>query len=403
MNYMEQSRREQLYHSLLDDDSLFQWLLHPTDETNIYWNQIMQKDIEKKEIIQELKTIVKGIKVVEEGLSEETKKEVWQKIETSLQGKRTSFRLPYFFRYAAMFCLVAGGSIYFFTHTKQEAEKVIDYQSFIADTSAIDRASGNVTVILANQEKIEIEEANADLRVDANGRMSVNAKLIETTPDNSETSLLQLVVPYGKTGSLELSDGSKVWVNSGSRVIYPCVFAGNKREIFIDGEAYLEVARNEKKPFIVKTDLLEISVLGTSFNISGYKSDDNQTIVLAEGSVSIKEMKEKTTRIIEPNQKYTLEKQSHTTEVQQVDIFDYICWKYGFLSFKNEKLSAVLKKIERYYNVHIDHDASAIDRTTVSGKLDLKEDIKETFRIISITAPIEYEIQNGEIKINVKP
>jgi hypothetical protein len=406
MNYMEQSRREELYHSLLDDDKLISWLLHPTDKTDKYWNHIMQEDPEKKEAINELRTITRGIKVVEEDLTEEAKKEVWQKIETSFHGKRKLFHLPYFFRYAAVLCLVAVGSLYFYTTQKNETEKGIDYQSFVAALPSIDQTPGNVTLILANQEKIEIEEASASLRLDADGRISVNTKVIESdkSTNKPETNLLQLVVPYGKTGNLELSDGSKIWINSGSRIIYPAVFADSKREIFIDGEAYLEVARNEKSPFIVKTDLMEISVLGTSFNISGYKNDDQQSVVLAEGSVSIKRIQDKTAQTIKPNQKYTLEKQTHHAVVNEVDIFDYICWKYGFLSFKNEKLSDVLKKVERYYNIRIGYDASAaLDRTTVSGKLDLKEDIKETFRIISITAPITYEIQNEGIKINVKP
>jgi hypothetical protein len=402
---MEQSRREQLYHSLLDDDNLLLWLLHPTTDTDIYWNQIMQEDTEKKEAIDELKTIIKGMRIVEEGLSEEAKRAIWHKIETTIKEKKKSFRLPYPLRYAAVLFLVATGSYYFYTTQKHGTDKKINYQSLIANSAAIDQTSGDITLILANRKKIEIDESNADLRLNINGRMSVNGKLIES--DNPagkpETNLLQLVIPYGKTGSLELGDGTKIWLNSGSRVIYPPVFAGGRREIFIDGEAYLEVVRNEKLPFFVKTDMLEIRVLGTSFNISGYQNDDHQSIVLVEGSVSIKEILEQTTRTLKPNQKYLLEKQNHTTNIQEVDIIDYTCWKNGFLFFKNEKLSNVLKKVERNYNVKLIYDASAIDRTAVSGKFDLKGDIKKTLRIISITAPITYEFQNEGIKINVKP
>ncbi|MDR0836088.1 MAG: FecR family protein [Tannerella sp.] len=421
---MDKQQHKRIYHGLLSDDAFFQWLLCPTEELDVYWNRIMLENPEKNEAVNELRTILKGMKIVEKGMSEEVKKELWRKIERASSREKKPFRLLPFLRYAAVFLVVLATSVYVYMNQKQIPDESIDYQSFAPDSSTVGK-TGNVLILFADNKRIEVEESNVELMHDAEGKMSINSKVIETEKaddktadktadkkgdkkgdkkaDKKEIELNQLYVPYGKTSNIVMSDGTKVWVNSGSRLVYPPVFAGNKREIYVEGEIFLEVTRNEKSPFIVKTNRMEISVSGTSFNVSAYKNDEKQSVVLATGAVSVKENKEKTVTTLHPNQKYTFEKSTNTFKIQEVDVFDYICWKYGFLSFKKEKLSIVLKKVERYYNVRMDYDVLAIDRTTLSGKLDLKEDISETFRILSITAPIEYKIQSEGIKINVKP
>jgi ferric-dicitrate binding protein FerR (iron transport regulator) len=404
---MEMNKREHkpIYQRLLADDAFLLWLLFPTKELDEYWNRIMQENTENKEAVNELKTLLKGMKVVEKGMPAEVKKELWLKIEMASSRKKRSFRLSPFLRYAAVFLLALATSVFVYMNRQHTPDKPIDYQSFLADSSAVGIQSGNVLIVLADNQKIEVEETTVELMHDAEGKMSVNSKVIETEQpaEKAETELNQLYVPYGRMTHIVMSDGTKIWVNSGSRVIYPPVFAENKREIYVEGEVYLEVVRNEKSPFIVKTEMMETTVLGTSFNVSAYKNDENQSVVLVAGSVSVKGDKEKTAKTIQPSQKYVLEKNTHISDIQTVDVFDHICWKFGFLSFQKEKLSDVLKKLERFYNVRIDYEAPANDHTTLSGKLDLKENISETLQILSITSPIEYEIQSDCIKMIVKP
>ena len=128
------------------------------------------------------------------------------------------------------------------------------------------------------------------------------------------------------------------------------------------------------------------------------KNDKQQFVALATGSVAVKVANKKNTTTIKPNQLYTLEKSTFATRIEDADIYEYICWKDGFLIFHNESLADVLKKIERYYNVVLTFDPAEISKVTVSGKLDLKSDIRET----SITAPIEYDKEGDVIKISVK-
>ena len=362
----------------------------------------MSNSKENKQCSEEdLRFLKRRIKVFDEGLSSEDRKELWSKIEAAIHHRRRKIvSLSLFIRYAAVVAILFTATYYIYTNISFRKE--VDYSSILSDTPLPDGALENVTVILGDKEKIEIEDKDVQVSHDEQGNMRVNKKKIDL-PESSTHEYNQLIVPYGKTTQITLSDGSSIWANSGTKLVYPVVFASDKREIYVEGEIYLEVARNEKHPFVVKTDMTEVNVLGTSFNVSAYKNDKQQFVTLVTGSVVIKTTDKKKTTVIKPNQLYTFEKESHSTRLQEVDVNEYICWKDGFLIFHNESLAEVLKKIERYYNVVQVFDPVEISKVTVSGKLDLKSDINETFRIISITAPIVYEKEENVIKISVKP
>ena len=333
-------------------------------------------------------------------MSSEDRKELWSKIEAAIHHRRRkTVSLSLFVRYAAVVAILFTATYYISTNISFRKE--VDYSSILSDTPLPDGALENVTVILGDKEKIEIEDKDVQVSHDERGNMHVNKKKIDLS-ESSTHEYNQLIVPYGKTTRITLSDGSNIWANSGTKLVYPVVFASDKREIYVEGEIYLEVARNEKHPFVVKTDMTEVNVLGTSFNVSAYKNDKQQFVTLVTGSVAIKTTDKKNTTVIKPNQLYTYEKESHSARLQDVDVNEYICWKDGFLIFHNESLAEVLKKIERYYNVVLVFDPVETGKVTVSGKLDLKSDINETFRIISITAPIVYEKEENAIKISVK-
>jgi ferric-dicitrate binding protein FerR (iron transport regulator) len=334
-----------LYRKLLTDKDLFQWLLDPSGELSSYWKNIIRNDPAKQEAIHQLSLIFKHIKIKDDHLTEEDQQELWDKIEASINERKPGHRRLFFrIRYtAAVLILIVSiaSSIYFLTRQEEPAEVPVNYEQILSE----------------------------------------------------------LYVPYGKTASVTLSDGTKIWVNSGSKVIYPDLFTGDKREIYVDGEIYLEVAENREVPFIVKTEVLSVEVLGTAFNVSAYSSDSRQYVVLASGSISIKDTKENKVSTIRPNQKYSYEKRDNSIELTNVNAQDYADWRFGFLPLHNEQLGNVLKRIERHYNVKIDYVASRSDYTTLSGKLDLKGNIEDVFRILAITAPISYTIQDDKVSV----
>ncbi|MDR1403717.1 MAG: FecR family protein [Tannerellaceae bacterium] len=352
----------------------------------------------------EYRKIVRMIKVEEEGIPPEIKKELWQNIKASIVQKNRIDRLKAFAGYAAATVLLAATAAiypYLDRHDKDE----INFEAILAENFANKEVTENVVVVFPDNGMIEIEDKNAELVLDKQGKMSVNSKIIEgkKLSKPSAAAYNQLIVPYGKTSSIIMSDGTKIWVNAGSRVVYPTIFNERRREIYVEGEVYLEVAHNPDCPFILKTNELEVNVLGTSFNVEAYKNDDYQSVVLAAGSVSVKKINNKDNTTIKPNQKFTFEPNTQITRLENVDVLNFISWKYGFLIFEKEKLYNVLKKIERYYNIRLSYNPEKMKHISLSGKLDLKDDIEETCKIISITAPVEYVIGENEIIINVKP
>lgn len=176
-------------------------------------------------------------------------------------------------------------------------------------------------------------------------------------------------------------------MNSASRVIYPTVFAADKRMIAVEGEAYLEVAHNAEKPFIVKTKGIDVRVLGTSFNVNAYEQD-NISVVLVEGRVEINPDK-KTKMLLEPSQMACLEN-GVLRKKKQVNTLKYTCWKDNIMLLEKEKVAEVLDKVARYYDVSIQYDKDAASRR-LSGKLNLCDSIESVLDIIKVSASLQME------------
>jgi len=397
------NKNTQYLYSLLDDDDFIQWIIHPSELSDKYWNEIMKNDKEKEEQILHLGKLIKSIRVRESGLSPENKSQIWEKIqmETSFRRQRLVRRRWFTAASVAASLLLLISSYYFFEWTK--GNDSVDYLSIVSQqTDTVNQ--DKVRLVLSEDKTLNIEQENVELVYDKNGKVNIDQESsAESNDDNSKPQLNQLIVPYGKSSSVVLSDGTKIWVNAGSRLIYPTVFSENKREIFVEGEIYLEVARNEHLPFVVKTDVLEVEVLGTSFNVQAYKGETNQSIVLVTGSVSVRNSARKDAAKLIPNQMYSYEGKSQKSTIQKVDIYDHICWKYGFLHFESEKLGTVLDRLGRYYDLGIEYDVDQTKNILVSGKLDLKENVADVFKSIALTAPFDFEIANKNVKIKVKP
>jgi len=220
-----------------------------------------------------------------------------------------------------------------------------------------------------------------------------------------KTNYNTVIVPYGKRTLITLSEGTKVWLNSGSKLIFPTVFSENKREVYIDGEAVFEVTHSETNPFYVQTRDFDIKVLGTVFNVSSYSDDKNSSTVLQKGKIELScegntiFSKEKFT--ILPGTMAVFNPSENNFTKEKVNPQDYMSWHEGYLVFKNEKMINILKRLSRYYNVDIILSDVNIQNETFSGNLDLKSSPSKVLDIIAKTTPFIYEQENN--KILIKP
>ena len=217
----------------------------------------------------------------------------------------------------------------------------------------------------------------------------------------NKTLYTEVKVPLGQMTQINLSDGSKIWLNSGSVFKYPTKFDWFSREVYLDGEAYMEVAHNKLKPFTVNASKFSIKVLGTSFNVSAFSDDDEASVTLVEGAVLLNsEDKSWDTRIV-PGEVATIEK-GKMAEVSNVNTDFYTSWKEGKIVFKKETLEEIAKKMERWYNVEIRFKDEELKTHTFSGTFLKYKPVEQVFKSLSIMdSSIDFTVENRVSQKNI--
>lgn len=170
---------------------------------------------------------------------------------------------------------------------------------------------------------------------------------------------------WGQKASITLPDGSVVKLNSGSKITFPEKFSDTLRAVTLEGEAFFDVVKDKNKPFIITSNNLTTSVLGTTFNVEAYQDETNIKVTLATGKVTINA--EGKNALLIPSEQVVFNKQSKQITAQKVDVKKYLEWKDGVLRFENEALGDAVKKLEKWYNVTITFDNKNLSNCTFTG------------------------------------
>lgn len=259
--------------------------------------------------------------------------------------------------------------------------------------------SQNVDGLLDNKESqivLELEDGTTQIVNEgqnivinnANGKTVTeqkNKQLVYSSQDSAAQVLKYntLKVPHGKTFGVVLSDGSKVMLNAGTELKYPVEFIQSEknRTVYLNGEAYFEVSKNEAHLFIVETHDMDVEVLGTQFNVTSYDADDKAYTVLVSGSVAAhNKLAELDSKVIEPNQKVYFE--DDHLKVEQVDVEKYVAWVYGQLVFVDDSFNVITNKLERRFDVKINNQYPDLNNLRITGtfKNESIEEVLETFK-----------------------
>jgi ferric-dicitrate binding protein FerR (iron transport regulator) len=213
-----------------------------------------------------------------------------------------------------------------------------------------------------------------------------------------------VIVPYGKRTRVTLSDQSVVWLNSGSRLVFPAKFGKQKREVYLEGEAIFEVAHDSAHPFHVLTESLNVKVLGTVFNISAYRDDSLTSTVLVMGSVELsypgKGLFRNSGCRMAPGMLVSYDPGTGNIQSSEVDTRLYTSWRDGYLIFHKQPLINILKKISRYYNVEIRLEDPVLGNETFSGSLDLKTTAPDLLEVV--TEIIHARVEDVDNQIIIK-
>lgn len=212
------------------------------------------------------------------------------------------------------------------------------------------------------------------------------------------------VAPKGSVSEMILPDGSHIFLNSGSEVKYTVEGAEGMREIFLTGEAWFQVAKMERKPFLVHTSFYDVQVTGTSFNVKAYPKDQEVTTTLEEGTVFVKSsdhLKLAEEAELKPGEQLVYSKESKKISIAEVNTKWYTSWKDNKLVFVNMSLNDLKTLLERKYGVEIEFSDQSILNYHYDGTLK-NETILEVLEILENTLPIHYQIVGQKIVISKK-
>lgn len=386
----------------LNEDTFIQWRLKSDEQSVKFWEKFVADNPDKDEEIKEAVEIFNHFRFSHEDLSLDEVFTIWDNVKHHSDKKTTSaFSI---LKYAAIFILIfATGAMSYYIYNN----RMQDNEFTIAETNPVNY--NEAQIILSNGKSVPLHSKESEIKYDAAGRkVIVDNDTIPQQTDMEKPVTNRVIIPYGKSSHLTLSDGTKVWLNAGSQLMYPSVFGGKQREVLLIGEAFFDVVHNEKHPFIVRTEHADIEVLGTTFDISAYPDDQMFQAVLVSGSVSVATKKVgilagKEKKVLEPNQMFYLDKKSGVNYINEVDVASFTSWKEGLIDCEKQDLNRVVRRLERYYNKKIHIKDPLVGTYKISGKLDLKSEMSEVLDVIQAFVPIDWgKQQNGDYFI-VKP
>ncbi len=220
----------------------------------------------------------------------------------------------------------------------------------------------------------------------------------ETKKQMSMVSMVEHFVPFGKREMVVLPDSSKVWLNSGSMLVYPSQFMDNLREVYLSGEGYFEVKKQEECPFVVNMHHLEVKVLGTRFNISAYPEFDDIRTTLESGKVQLNLKDSSLSYVLAPNEQLIYHIENKGVELRQVNSADYSDWRNGGLLFDNYPFREILRVLEKTYDVKIHLRTSQYDENLLTIHFNKNESLENILMLLKELVPgLNYQLKGKDV------
>ena len=256
---------------------------------------------------------------------------------------------------------------------------------------------------LADGQVVELDEGSDDTLI-INNNLILNRKgklSYELATDQLRVKENKLIVPRGGEYSLQLADGTMVWLNSESELIYPQAFKGDIRKVKLKGEAYFDVAPNSEQAFIVETTGQLVKVLGTEFNIRAYADEEKVSTTLVEGSVQlISPSKQFKTFDLKPNEQTILGFANEKIIKRTVDVKPFISWKDGLYIFKRQPLEEVMQELARWYDVDVVFNSEVLKHETVNGGIRRKQPFEEFIDLMELIQIASFKIEGRTIIVD---
>ena len=387
------------FEDFLQDDYFISSTINPTIESELFWGNFQK---ESKGNIAEFNKAVRCINDLNKNMAGNgIEEKIWREIQISIKKRPKKNRIFYIIgTAAASIALLLFFRIFISTDVQDTNDtNALSIKAFAGEyTTDID--ASETQLILSDHKIVSLSEKESVISYDS---ASINISSNETVRDeiskDESSTFNQLIVPKGKRSVLTLTDGTKIWVNSGTRLVYPVEFKTDKREIFVDGEIFLDVKSEKNRPFIVQTGNINIQVLGTEFNVQAYSSDSQNRIVLKSGSVKISFDTNNKEIMLKPADMYEISNGEET--IGKVNVNLYMSWIDGYYICQDERLDVIVTRLSRYYGKEIIVSKN-VAGLMCNGKLDLKNNLDDVLNIIKYITPVDYIFENDKYLITDK-
>lgn len=296
---------------------------------------------------------------------------------------------------AAMAALLIGFSVIFVYRGNEDLS--LEKTSFGNTKAILVLEDGNTIDLSARKQREILSTEKVNIR---NNGSSLTYSATVEDQNKQSAGYNELIIPRGGEFMLVLADGTKVWLNSQSNLKYPVVFNETKREVYLEGEAYFEVAKNADRPFHVKAkNGVDIEVLGTSFNVRSYSDESSVETVLEEGVVR---MTQGTDSVILSPGKKAVYLPGEAIRMTEVSTELYTAWKSGQYVFRNEKLENILKQLARWYDIEIVYRNEAVKSVVISGDVRKYEHIGTLLEAMEITSKVHFEMKGRTLVVSLE-
>lgn len=313
--------------------------------------------------------------------------------------RRRSFRLAICI---SALCLLSGSGYFFSRHFAV-------YPPTASPSQEIYKANGIPVLTLENGQQIRLApnqspvigpQTVANLQFDSTVQ-SIRYLPAVTSGCDTALSYHSLEIPKGGEYRLQLADGSRIWLNSESTLRYPVKFGLHRREIFLSGEIYLEVAPDARRPFIVHTANRIIKVLGTRFNVRNYPTDSLWSTTLVEGKIQIGH--DDTTYTLQPGEHYSASRQEGRPQISSVDPALYTSWISGKIIFHNERLEDIIRRLQRWYDFEVFYADPQLKGLHFGGAINKYNSFQVVLKYLERTADLHFDIQGRTVIVRGKP
>ena len=256
--------------------------------------------------------------------------------------------------------------------------------------------------ITLSENDLEIRQATEIVLTLSDGRkISVTREIVYGVSDLLEEAVYfekiynEITVPSGERFTVQLSDGTKAWINSESSIRYPVCFGKDKREVEVRGNVYFEVAEDSSRPFIAVAREIKTEVLGTSFEVNTYGDHGRVSVTLVEGSVKV--YAGERTFMIRPDQQFLFDTCNGRMEIAEVKAVDKVRWKDGMLVIDDEPFDELVRKLERWYGIRIVNETGIVFNQSFRGIFERSDDIQVVVYSVCKNLNIDYIIEKDRI------